>query len=80
MIVLLKKNWLLLVGMLVGALGGFFYWFFIGCSTGTCVITSTPFNSSLFGLIMGGMLFSIFKREKNKSKYENDSINKNRIS
>ena len=38
---------------LLGILGGFLYWRFVGCKTGTCPITSTWHMSSLMGGILG---------------------------
>ena len=64
--ILLKKYWLTIAGGIVGAVGGFAYWYFIGCSSGTCPITSSPLNSSLYGIVMGGLLFSMFKKDKKK--------------
>jgi hypothetical protein len=63
------KNWiinnkLLVAGIIVGALGGFLYWQQIGCTTGTCAITSKWHNSTAYGALMGGLLFSFFKKEK----------------
>lgn len=63
------KNWvinnkLLLAGIIVGALGGFLYWQQIGCTTGSCAITSKWHNSTAYGALMGGLLFSIFRKEK----------------
>lgn len=48
------------IGVIIGLIGGFLYWKFVGCSTGTCAITSSPINSSLYGAVMGGLLVSIF--------------------
>lgn len=58
------KNKLSLIGILIGAIGGFLYWNFIGCTSGTCMITSKPINSTLYGALMGYLLFNIFKKEK----------------
>jgi len=58
------KNKLSLIGILTGAIGGFLYWNFIGCASGTCMITSKPINSTLYGALMGYLLFNIFKKEK----------------
>ena len=63
---LLKSYWLIGVGGVVGAIGGYAYWFFVGCKSGTCMITSSPLNSSLYGIVMGGLLFSMFIKEKKK--------------
>ncbi len=57
------KNKLSLIGILIGAIGGFLYWNFIGCASGTCMITSKPINSTLYGALMGYLLFNIFKKE-----------------
>ncbi|CEN47481.1 DUF6132 family protein [Capnocytophaga canis] len=62
-----KKHLLTLIGVAVGALAGYFYWQQIGCNSGTCAITSSPVNSTLYGSVMGGLLFSMFKREKNRT-------------
>lgn len=35
---LLKRYWLPVTGILLGALGGYLYWRFVGCATGTCVL------------------------------------------
>lgn len=59
----IHKNRLGLIGLMVGAIAGFAYWKFIGCASGTCMITSKPLNSSLYGAIMGYLLFSMFKKE-----------------
>ena len=60
----IQKNKLSLVGVAVGALGGFLYWNYVGCASGTCMITSKPINSTLYGALMGYLLFGILKKEK----------------
>ncbi len=59
----IQKNKLGMIGLLVGAVAGFAYWKFIGCASGTCMITAKPLNSSLYGALMGYLLFSMFKQE-----------------
>jgi uncharacterized protein YcfJ len=61
------NNKLLIAGVILGAIGGYLYWQQIGCNSGTCAITSKWHNSTLYGALMGGLLFSIFKKEKNGS-------------
>ena len=65
-IVLIKRNWLTLLGVVVGIIGGFLYWRFVGCSSGSCPITSSPTMSALWGAMMSGLVFSSFKKEKNE--------------
>lgn len=56
------------IGAAIGALGGFLYWKYVGCFTGTCSITSSPLNSTIYFALMGALLFGMFKKTtKNKS-------------
>jgi len=52
------------IGIMVGLIAGYTYYHFIGCSSGTCAITSKPLNSTLYGGLMGGLLFNIFVKKK----------------
>lgn len=65
--IFLKKNILTIIGVPLGALAGFLYWKFVGCNSGSCAIKSNPYNSTIYGAAMGGLLFSIFKNNKNKT-------------
>lgn len=62
------KHKVAMVGIAIGAVGGFLYYTYIGCNTGTCPITSKPLNSTLYGAVMGGLLLSMFQKEKSNSK------------
>ena len=53
-----------LIGITLGAVAGFLYWKFVGCSSGTCMITSKPINSTLYGAVMGFLVAGIFKKDK----------------
>jgi hypothetical protein len=53
-----------LIGIILGSVAGYLYWYFIGCNSGTCAITSSPVNSTLYGALMGFLLVGSFKREK----------------
>ena len=59
-----KKHFITIIGILIGAVGGYLYYHFVGCNSVTCTITSKPVNSTLYGALMGGLLFSIFRKEK----------------
>ena len=59
---LLTKRYLLTaLGVVIGMVGGFLYWRYVGCSSGTCPITSSPVNCTLWGGAMGGLLLNIFE-------------------
>ncbi|MBC8310731.1 MAG: hypothetical protein H8E72_00345 [Candidatus Marinimicrobia bacterium] len=42
-----------LVATLIGSALGYAYYYFIGCNSGTCAITSRPVNSTTYGAFMG---------------------------
>jgi phage shock protein E len=58
------KNKLTLIGIILGSIGGYAYYHFVGCASGTCAITSRPLNSTLYGAMMGGLLLNIFQKPK----------------
>ena len=53
-----------IAGIIVGGILGFAYYYFIGCNTGSCAITSKPINSSVYGMVMGYLMFSVFEKPK----------------
>ena len=61
---ILNKYKLDLIGIAIGAIAGFMYWKLVGCASGTCMITSKPLNSSLYGALMGFLVMGMFKKEK----------------
>ncbi len=50
-----------IIGGIVGATLGYLYYRFIGCPSGTCPITSNPYSSTIYGLIIGLLIASVFK-------------------
>jgi len=47
----------------IGALGGYAYYYFVGCSSGTCPITSNPWISTAYGAGMG-LILTIGEKKK----------------
>lgn len=66
MIAFLRKHFLIFIGIVIGGLGGFLYYYFIGCSSGTCAITSKPVNSTIYGMVLGGLLSDFLRGLKKK--------------
>jgi hypothetical protein len=54
------------IGIVVGAIAGYLYYFYVGCVSGTCAITSKPLNSTLYGALMGGLVFNMFVKSPKK--------------
>jgi hypothetical protein len=54
-----KKMIKIIIGVVIGAALGFGYYKFVGCSTGSCPITSNPLISTLYGAVMGAVIAGI---------------------
>jgi hypothetical protein len=52
---------------LLGALGGYVYYYFVGCSSGTCPISSNPWISTMYGAVMGFILTAGKRKETQPS-------------
>jgi hypothetical protein len=52
-----------LIGIAVGAAAGYGYYRFIGCSSGTCPLTSHPVSSMIYGAVMGALMSGAFVRK-----------------
>ena len=62
-----KKGYIITgIGVVVGLIAGYAYYFYLGCASGTCAITSKPLNSTLYGGLMGGLLFNMFVKSPKK--------------
>lgn len=60
----LRTYRLTIIGVILGAIGGYAYYSFVGCESGTCAITSRPLNSTAYGALMGGLLLNMFQKPK----------------
>lgn len=50
----------LIIGICVGGGLGFAYYKFVGCASGTCPLTSNPYISTIYGMVLGGLVASNF--------------------
>lgn len=65
---LISKYKPLFFGAILGAIGGYLYYFWIGCTGGSCPITSQPVASTIYGAILGGLFFGSFSPPDRKAK------------
>jgi len=62
-----KYKWYLMGGA-IGAIGGFAYYYFVGCANGACAIKSNPYTMTAYGAIMGALFFDLIHGFINKKK------------
>lgn len=60
----IKKNILGLIGAVLGAIGGYAYYYYIGCASGTCPLKSNPYITVLMGGIVGYLILDMFKKKE----------------
>jgi hypothetical protein len=46
----------IVLGVVFGGALGFAYYKFVGCSSGTCPLTSNPVISTLYGGVLGALI------------------------
>jgi hypothetical protein len=47
------KKYIKIVPVVIGAILGYSYYFFIGCKSGACPIQSNPYLSTAYGALLG---------------------------
>jgi hypothetical protein len=60
--------------VLIGAVAGFSYYYFIGCKTGSCPISGSPYISTLYGAVIGLVLVLPGKKRNKEETGSNEKI------
>jgi hypothetical protein len=61
----LKKYLIKTILIVAGGVAGFAYYYYIGCHSGSCPITSNPYISTGYGMVIGLVIgLDSGKREK----------------
>ncbi len=55
----IKKNIITIAGTALGMAGGFLYWKYVGCLSGTCPLQSNWIIMTAYGALTGGLLGSM---------------------
>ncbi len=64
----IKKHWHKAAGIGIGAIGGYLYYHYVGCVSGSCPLTSNPWSMTIYGAVMGMLLFDMIgAKAKHKS-------------
>ena len=56
----------IIIGVLLGAVGGYLYYRYVGCVSGSCAISSNPYNSMLYFSVIGALVGLIIAPERKK--------------
>ena len=63
----IKKRKFEIIGGIVGIIGGYVYWKYVGCVSGTCPIQANWYSMVPYGLLFGVLLGGLVK-PKDKGK------------
>jgi hypothetical protein len=74
---LIREKQLAFIFLVLGGIGGFLYWKYVGCLSGTCAIKSVWYWSTLWGAavgyLVGDFINDILTRIKKKKEIKDDS-------
>lgn len=67
------KNWILthkknIILAIIGAIVGYLYWYYVGCESGSCAITSVWYRTTIYGALMGWLLSDVSLKQTKKEK------------
>ncbi|RZT97423.1 hypothetical protein EV201_2093 [Ancylomarina subtilis] len=63
---LIKNRKFEIIGGIVGIIGGYLYWKYVGCISGTCPIQANWYSMVPYGLVMGVLIGSMLRPKKDK--------------
>ena len=52
------------IGLTIGGIAGFLYYYYVGCQSGFCALKSNPYYNILLGLILGYLIADMVKFRK----------------
>ena len=61
------------IAVIIGGVGGYAYYYYIGCVSGTCAITSNPYISTGYGMLIAALLINKSNNEKKEEHHGNDN-------
>jgi hypothetical protein len=51
----------IILGVIVGGVGGYLYYRFIGCRSGVCLITGNRYLATIYGALLGGLVANLLR-------------------
>ncbi|HBH48679.1 MAG TPA: hypothetical protein DDX98_08560 [Bacteroidales bacterium] len=70
-----RKVLIISAGIAIGALAGFLYWRFIGCSSGSCGITANWHTSTMMGGLLGYLVSDGIGNKQKSTESESKEVN-----
>lgn len=71
----MKSIWFKITIITAGLAGGYLYYYFVGCQSGTCPITSNPISSMMYGGAIGFFISMLGSSAKNKKRESDNNAN-----
>jgi len=67
------KNWILthkknIILAIIGAIAGYLFWYYVGCESGSCAITSVWYRTTIYGALMARLLSDVSFKQTKKEK------------
>ena len=53
------------IGVVLGGIGGYLYYYYVGCQSGSCALKSNPYAMVAWGAGVGYLVFDLFKIKRN---------------
>lgn len=69
----IKKNIITLIFISIGAIAGYLYWHFIGCTSGSCPLKSLWYYNVLTGSLIGYLIGSTIQDKLSKTNKESSN-------
>ena len=64
----IKKDKFFFIGGFVGGVGGYLYWYYVGCGADFCPVVSSLVMSIIWGALLVGTLFSAVTPKNTRPK------------
>lgn len=62
-----KKRWVKIsIITVIGMMTGFAYEWFVGCNSGSCMISGNPYISTLYGGVMFFLIYTLFEKNPDR--------------
>ncbi|MDP1675631.1 MAG: hypothetical protein Q8L88_02105 [Bacteroidota bacterium] len=62
------------IAAVFGGAGGYAYYYYIGCISGTCAITSNPYISTMYGMAIAALLVNSPKKKEPENNNGTNNI------